>query len=67
MAATNLLGAPTQDTRKGCPYHGWTGARVGEERGKWTQFGKQYRCCLGKFMIGYGLSDSFVNIHYPAR
>src|SRR6266571_311937 len=24
----------SQDTRKGCPYHGWTGARVGEELGK---------------------------------
>src|SRR6266581_1167138 len=24
----------SQDTRKGCPYHGWTGARVGGELGK---------------------------------
>src|SRR6266581_73002 len=41
----------SQDTRKGCPYHGWTGARGGGELGKWTRLGKHYRCCLGKFII----------------
>jgi hypothetical protein len=66
MAAPNWLGAPTQDTPRGVPTTVGQ-ARVGEERGKWTPFGKHYRCCLVKFIIGYGLSDSFVNIHYPAR